>query len=70
MDSDALKATIRDRGHSTEASRGVEGQFAAARTGRKQAGSRPEAGRKQADGRPEAEAEAPCVATFCLFYHH
>ena len=36
MGSDALKATILDRGHSTEASRGVEHQFAAPRSSRKQ----------------------------------
>ena len=54
MGSDALKATILDRGHSTEASRGVEGQFAAAGSSRKQ----PEAAGGRAD--PAAPGEDFC----------
>ena len=62
MGSDALKATILDRGHSTEASRGVEHQFAAPRSSRKQpdtgarGGTRGHAG---ARGSTRKHAKAP-----------
>ena len=55
MGSDALKATILDRGHSTEASRGVERHFAAQGTGRRQPEAEPEAAGGRAGGSARAQ---------------
>ena len=63
MGSNALKATILDRGHSKEASRGVESHFAAQGTARQIRQRHPAAG----GAADTADAAPPCVARFCLF---
>ena len=67
MGSNALKATILDRGHAKEASRGVESHFAAQGTARQRIRQRGGSGGAADPAAGGAAAGAPCVARFCFF---